>query len=222
MGRSALIAHAPLLPFWLRGALPGTALAAIGDIADSVGRPGGRIDWTHPLNATVLQPVTDLVSKHALPGARLVRVVWFTKNSSANWGVPWHQDRIIAVAHRHDVADFGNWTQKAGIWHCEPPLATLNDMRFVRLHLDDCDAKNGAMEIALGSEARGIVPESEASNVAATFPTELCAARRGDLHVLPMLVLHRSKPSSSTMPRRALRLDYAFRKLPPPLAWLTA
>jgi hypothetical protein len=54
---------------------------------------------------------------------------------------------------------------------------------------------------------------------AAGFPSELCTAERGDIQILPMLVLHRSRPSQSATPRRALRLDYAAQNLPPPLEW---
>jgi Phytanoyl-CoA dioxygenase (PhyH) len=206
---------------WLRGALDNATLTALDRIAEGAGRPGGRVDWTRPEIAAALAPVTEIIRRHALPGARLVRVVWFSKDAKANWGVPWHQDRIIAVAERHEVSGFGNWSQKGGIWHCEPPPGTFADMRFVRLHLDDCDADNGAMEIALGSESRGVVPEAEAAQVAAAFPGEISTARRGDIQILPMLALHRSQPSRSSAPRRALRLDYAANNLAPPLTWHT-
>jgi Phytanoyl-CoA dioxygenase (PhyH) len=206
---------------WLRGALDSGALAALDLIAEGIGRPGVRIDWTDPDIAPVFAPVTASLSSH-LPGAQLTRVVWFSKDAQTNWGVPWHQDRVIAVAKRHDLPGFTNWSLKAGIWHCEPPLALFALMRFVRVHLDDCDATNGAMEIAQGSEAEGLVPESQAAEVATRYPTETCAARRGDIQILPMLVLHRSRPAKTDAPRRALRLDYALTTLPAPLAWCAA
>ncbi len=205
---------------WLRCALGPQDLVALDRIAGDAGRPGGRIGWTEPDAAAALAPITRLIDRKALPGARLVRVVWFSKDSQSNWGVPWHQDRIIAVAERHDVPGFGNWSCKSGLWHCEPPQAILDAMLFVRVHLDDCDASNGAMEIARGSHAAGSVPMAEAAKVAETYPTECCSAQRGDVQILPMLVLHRSLPAQVDAPRRALRLDFAAAPLPMPLQWL--
>jgi hypothetical protein len=206
---------------WLRGALDEPALKALDAVADKQGSPGGRVNWTDPQVKSAFVPVTRQI-KNILPQAMLTRVVWFAKNASANWGVSWHQDRVIAVAARHEAEGFKNWSLKGDIWHCEPPLSILQTMRFVRVHLDDCDATNGAMEFAIGSEDLGNVPTTEAADKAAALPTETCVASRGDIQILPMLVLHRSLPSQSLMPRRALRLDYAATPLPPPLAWLAA
>ena len=206
---------------WLRDALGSSDLAALERIADLSGRPGARVNWTDPSVAPVLAPITEALLPH-LPGARLTRVVWFAKDAQTNWGVPWHQDRVIAVADRHDVPGYRNWSLKAGVWHCEPPLALFSMMRFIRVHLDDCDAANGAMEIARGSEAEGHVPEAQAAEIVTQYPAELCAARRGDIQILPMLVLHRSRPATTDAPRRALRLDYASTDLPAPLSWCAA
>ena len=204
---------------WLRNSLSSAELTALDRIAEGDGLAGGRVDWTIPDLASAFDPVTRLVRECALPDARLTRVVWFAKDAETNWGVPWHQDRVIAVQSRHDVEGFGNWSDKRGFWHCEPPLSLFDQMRFVRVHLDDCDDTNGAMEIAQGSEAEGLVPAASAKTVAERYQAELCTARRGDIQILPMLVLHRSLPSKTQSARRALRLDYAAFELPLPLTW---
>ena len=207
---------------WLRQALDEKALSALDRVTEQTGRPGGRIDWTVPEIARALSPITNILRERHLPNARLTRAVWFTKDASANWAVPWHQDRVIAVADRQDLPGFANWTLKGGTWHCEPPVEIFADMRFVRVHLDDCDTSNGAMEIARGSQCEGPVPEGRAAEVAANYVTEVSTARRGDIQILPMLVLHRSCPALSAEPRRALRLDYALADLPYPLEWRAA
>lgn len=204
---------------WLRDALDTATLTGLDRIAEGAALPGGRVDWTEPAIADALAPITAVMRSKTQPKAKLVRVVWFTKDSQSNWGVPWHQDRIIAVAEKHEVAGFSNWSQKRGVWHCEPPARLFSQMWFVRVHLDDCDATNGAMEIAVGSETEGAITESRAAEIAARYPVEVCDARRGDIQILPMLVLHRSRPATSTAPRRALRLDYAMGDLPTPLTW---
>ena len=71
--------------------------------------------------------------------ARPVRVLAFDKTSGTNWGLPWHQDRVIAVAEKHDVSGFGSWSVKDGVPHAEPPLPVLQAMFSLRLHLDPCD-----------------------------------------------------------------------------------
>lgn len=102
-------------------------------------------------------PSLEHNSRRFLPNAKPVRVVVFDKTPQQNWGVPWHQDRVIAVKARHDVPGYHNWSQKCGVWHCEAPSAVLGQMLFLRLHLDPTDAGNGAMEIALGSHRAGAV-----------------------------------------------------------------
>jgi Phytanoyl-CoA dioxygenase (PhyH) len=207
---------------WLRGAMTAADLNRLDQIGEGASGPGGRVDWTDPAIADALAPVTATLRSHALPNATLVRVVWFTKDSQSNWGVPWHQDRVIAVAEKHAVSGFGNWSQKRGVWHCEPSTEVFAQMRFVRVHLDDCDAANGAMEIAVGSEGEGVVADGRAAEIASRYPAEVGKAQRGDIQILPMLILHRSRPSLSPAPRRTLRLDYALGTLPHPLAWRVA
>ena len=92
-------------------------------------------------------------------------------------------------------------------------------MLFVRMHLDRQDEDDGAMEIALGSHRHGLVPASEAAALAESLPREVTVAEPGDVLVLAMLTLHRSRPSRSGAPRRTLRIDLAEGPAPPPLRW---
>ena len=52
------------------------------------------------------EPVVLLIDTIS-PGMVAVRAILFDKTGDANWTVPWHQDRSIAVATRIDVAGFG-------------------------------------------------------------------------------------------------------------------
>jgi hypothetical protein len=204
---------------WIRAALSQSELDVLDAIGPANKKPGARITSVGEQGAAVLSTITGLVDAKALSGARLVRVIWFAKNETSNWGVAWHQDRIIAVARRVDLAGFSNWTLKSGIWHCAPPEYLLRQMCFVRIHLDDSDATNGAMQIAFGSEAAGVVASQDAAKVAASYPVETCTAKRGDQQILPMLTLHQSTASHTAAPRRAIRLDFAGFELPAPLKW---
>ena len=165
---------------WLRRALDAAALSALDAAFALSGRPGARIDLTAILREA-LGPgsALGLQLDTLWPGVRPVRALAFDKTPGQNWGVPWHQDRVIAVDARHDVPWYENWSRKAGVWDCEPPPAIWDDMLFVRLHLDPADAANGAMEIALGSHRRGPVAAAEAAQIAQASPTEMCTADRG-------------------------------------------
>lgn len=153
------------------------------------------------------------------PGARPVRYVAFNKSPDANWQVPWHQDRVIAVRERHPVGGFDNWTQKAGTWHVEPPADYLRDMIFARIHLDDTNERNGCLELALRTHLLGRISADVATDIAQDATVEPCRARRGDILFVKALTLHSSKRSQIVRPRRTLRIDFCARDLPSPLAW---
>lgn len=107
---------------WFRGLLSEKDLAGYDRILAGGRGIGGRLALDATLTAVLSDRLTARLGCHAL---RPTRMVGFSKSQAGNWGVPWHQDRVIAVAARHEVAGFENWSKKAGVWHCEPPLAVL-------------------------------------------------------------------------------------------------
>lgn len=205
---------------WARGALGEASLALFERTARVKKSPGLRLDRNDDLSEVIGESsgLTQLARKF-LPGAFPVRVLVFNKSSDVNWGVPWHQDRVIAVREKHRVGGFRTWTKKAGIWHVEPPIDILKEMVFARVHLDDTDERNGCLELALGTHTHGRVSAETASDVAQSAPIEVCRARRGDVLVVKALTLHRSRPSQQDSDRRTLRIDYSAKRLPEPLQW---
>ena len=205
---------------WLRNAISSEDLLSFDEAAALQSKAGQRVEPS-PALATALADNGSLMSAIARldPDAKPVRIVAFNKSNDTNWGVPWHQDRVIAVANQQDVQGFENWTKKSGTWHCEPPQNLLEQMLFVRVHLDKTDRTNGAMEIAVGSHANGIVPAKSAQTIARQYPIEICEAERGDVLVLKMLTLHSSKPSEVEADRRVFRIDFSAAGLPDPLSW---
>jgi hypothetical protein len=85
------------------------------------------------------------------PDCRPVRAILFDKTAAANWALPWHQDRTVAVRERVDVPGFGPWTVKAGMPHVAPPVAVLAGMATLRIHLDPVTADNAPLLVAPGS-----------------------------------------------------------------------
>jgi len=197
---------------WFRRALTEDALRALDEVADIGNAPGQRLCFEPPATLTAL-------AKELLPNARPVRVIAFNKTEANNWTLPWHQDRVIALKQRRETPGFTNWTNKAGIWHAEPPIELLERMLFARIHLDPADEENGCLQLALGTHARGKIAASDAEAIANAAPVEDCIAQRGDVLFAKALILHRSSPSRTAKLRRAIRIDYCAEELPPPLEW---
>lgn len=197
-------------------AVPVPALARLAAEFGSV-KAGARISALHPALDQVL-PVLRGIIDPVLPDARAVRAIWFDKTPEANWLVPWHQDRTIAVREHHDVPGFGPWSVKQGTCHVEPPFALLAAMLTVRLHVDDCPADNAPLEVAMGSH-RARVAADEAASVAQQFTHRLCLASAGDVWLYRTPILHRSARAAAPRRRRVLQLDYCAEPLPGGLQW---
>lgn len=200
---------------WFRNALSTDDIAYLSEHFAKPA-PGKRLPGpAELLAATTLKKVLATV----LPNYSAVRAVAFDKTPKSNWSLPWHQDRVVAVADRIEVEGYKNWSRKNDVWHCEPPVEVLRPMIFLRLHLDPSTADNGAMEIAPGSHRSGLVPSDRAEATANACCPEIAEASAGDVLALPMLTLHRSCPSMSGASRRVIRLDMACQSLASPLSW---
>jgi Phytanoyl-CoA dioxygenase (PhyH) len=151
-----------------------------------------------------------------------VRVLLFDKTPAANWAVPWHQDRTIAVKARHEVAGFEPWSVKDGVAHVEPPISLLEGMLTLRLFVDDCGHEDGPLEVAIGSHRLGRLPGKETADIVGRSKIFVGSGRAGDVLVMKTLAVHCSKRARSPGHRRVLHVDYAADKLPSPLEWMLA
>lgn len=126
-----------------------------------------------------------------------VRAIFFDKTADKNWLVPWHQDLNIAVAEKHEVPGWGPWSVKDGLPHVRPPAEQLADMLTVRLHLDDCDADNGALLVLPGTHANGILKDESVASAKSSGAPVLCSMPAGDALLMRPLLLHASGKSVS-------------------------
>lgn len=152
--------------------------------------------------------------------ASAVRAVLFNKTEETNWGVPWHQDRTIAVQEKHEVPGYSPWSRKAGLYHVEPPFELLSQMITLRIHLDACDDENAPLKFVPGSHRLGRVPVTEISRVVEDLGSESCLAEVGDIWLYATGIVHASDPAKSPGSRRVLQLDFSATELPKPLEWL--
>lgn len=153
-------------------------------------------------------------------GTHPVRAILFNKSRVSNWSLGWHQDRTIAVSRRVEVAGFGPWSVKAGITHVEPPFALLEQMRTVRIHLDNVDQDNAPLLIAPGSHKLGRIGEKEIEGAVARCGMRACSAERGDAWIYATPILHASAAALRPRERRVLQVDFSADNLPAPLTWL--
>ena len=204
---------------WERGLLKKQALEPFRSDLDPGSRPGNRISReTVNQIRNHIDPIIQRANE-LLPNSRIVQATTFNKTENANWSLGWHQDRVIAVAKKHEVAGYNNWTRKNGIWYCEPPIDILQNMLFARAHLDAATSDNGCLVVACGSHLHERIDQSKMSKVMKKSKPELCEADAGDVMFGKTLLVHRSNPSISSDPRLAIRLDFANIDLPAPLQW---
>lgn len=163
--------------------------------------------------------VRALVEPVLGPHARLIRSVLFNKSQEVNWQVAWHQDLTIAVQSQSEVQGFVGWSVKEGVVHVQPPVAILEQMLTVRLHLDPTDETNGALWVSPGSHRFGRLPSQAAAEVADRQGKIMCAVQAGDALVFRPLLLHASRKAVSDSPRRVVHLEFTRAILPEPLAW---
>lgn len=153
------------------------------------------------------------------PGAFPVRGMLFDKTPVANWKVGWHQDLTIAVQHRVEAPGYGPWSEKAGVVHVQPPVAVLETMLAVRLHIDECGTDNGPLRVLAGSHRAGKLRDAEIPSWRSRVPEQVCVVPRGGVLLMRPLLLHASSPASSPQHRRVLHLEYAGCDLAAGLEW---
>jgi hypothetical protein len=165
------------------------------------------------------QEIRSLVEPILGDAARVVRGIFFDKQPSANWKVPWHQDRTIAVKDRLDMPDYHPWSMKAGIHHVQPPLAILEQMLTVRIHLDKTDKSNGALKVIPGSHCHGKLTDIEIDLWKQASPGISCNLEPGGVLLMRPLLLHASSMATIPSHRRVIHLEYASHPLPSGLEW---
>ncbi|HUA65670.1 MAG TPA: phytanoyl-CoA dioxygenase family protein [Alphaproteobacteria bacterium] len=148
-----------------------------------------------------------------------VRALFFDKTADSNWRVAWHQDITIAVAERIDAQGFEAWSIKDEIVHVQPPRGILEGMATVRLHLDDCNASNGALRVVAGSHVEGKLDAAKIGMLSATENVRVCEIPRGGALLMRPLLLHASSPAENPSHRRVLHIEYATEELPNGLKW---
>lgn len=152
--------------------------------------------------------------------ARLVRTIVFDKNAEANWLVNWHQDRTVAVSNKIFLKGWGPWSVKEGIHHVQPPLAVLEKMITLRIHLDPADETNGCLRVMPASHKLGIIKQSTISNFFGHQEGVACIVDAGDTLIMRPHLLHASNKATKASHRRVIHAEYCVFQLPKGLCWV--
>jgi hypothetical protein len=201
------------------GALGAALLARLDRAFPPAARPGARLR-PDPALEPLLEATGAIADRVLGSAARPVRALLLDKNPGSNWSLGWHQDRVIAVRRRRNVAGFGGWTVKAGIDHAEPPFDLIERMLILRVHLDDAGPDNAPLLVAPGSHRLGRVPETEIGAAVERLGILECPAAAGEMWLYRAPILHASARAASPSRRRVLQLSYSVDALPGGLEWL--
>ena len=187
------------------------------------GRGGIRGLISHPSVLQLLQHQQLGKYLWSIVGRDLVAVkaTLFDKTSTSNWRVRWHQDRLIAIRERMDVAGYGPWSVKGGDLYVEPPTTVLDQMLAIRVYLDDCGSENGPLRVMPGSHESGKLSEEALQRRAAESLSVELLAPKGALLLMRPLLIHASSPSRVPAHRRVLHIELAPLEAISPLHWHT-
>lgn len=163
--------------------------------------------FTHRLKAII-----DAI----LSGCFVVKSIYFDKPPTSNWWVASHQDLTIAVDRRADFPGFDHWTTKQDQFSVQPPVAILENIFTVRIHLDDTNKENGALRVIPGSHRKGIVrPHANQEGL----PECTCEVPRGGIMLMKPLLLHSSGRTTNRRSRRVIHIELSNHELPGGLVW---
>jgi ectoine hydroxylase-related dioxygenase (phytanoyl-CoA dioxygenase family) len=187
----------------------------------SNGSPGTRrlLDaaWCSELAERLM--VHERLREVGLDGAHPVQCTLFTKSAESNWLVALHQDVSVPVAERVSDARFSGWSEKEDEIFVQGPVGVLQLLLAVRVHLDDCDERNGALRVVPGSHQLGRLKTGGVTAAREALGELVVPVPRGGAMVMRPLLLHASSKSVISGPRRVLHFVFGPRNLPTPLRW---
>lgn len=146
-----------------------------------------------------------------------VKSIYFDKPAGSNWFVAYHQDLTISVNQKTDLEGYSSWTVKQGQFAVQPPVALLENILTMRIHLDDTDENNGALNVLPGTHLRGICRPETLDMTEQT--KQVCCVKKGGLMLMKPLLMHASHRSISERRRRVIHIEFSNRELPENLLW---
>ncbi len=151
--------------------------------------------------------------------AQLVRAILFNKSPESNWFVTWHQDKTVSVSSKFEESGWGAWSVKENTLHVQPPLAVLDSMVTIRVHLDSTPKENGCLKVIPNSHKLGILNSEKINEVVVSEKVYFCEAEKGAALIMRPHLLHASSKSSEPSNRRVLHFEFSNWQLPGAVCW---
>lgn len=147
----------------------------------------------------------------------VVKSIYFDKPTKSNWYVSYHQDLTISVNQKHEIEGYKLWTNKQNQFAVQPPINVLENIVTLRIHLDDTDENNGALNVIPKSHCKKVYrPE----NIDWTKEIEVTAVvQQGGIMFMKPLILHSSKRTTNEKNRRVIHIEMSNQSLANPLDW---
>ncbi|SHL14325.1 Phytanoyl-CoA dioxygenase (PhyH) [Chitinophaga jiangningensis] len=165
------------------------------------------------LNENMRKLITEIMG----PDYFIVKSIFFDKPAGSNWYVSYHQDLTISVDNRQELAGFGPWTVKTNQFAVQPPLAYLQNIVTLRIHLDVTTANNGALRVIPGSHKQGVFrPENIDWS---TTSESTCEVPAGGVMLMKPLLLHSSGRTTNEQQRRVIHIEFSNMALPSSINW---
>lgn len=147
----------------------------------------------------------------------VVKSIYFDKPEKSNWFVAYHQDLTISVDKKLVLENFGPWTVKQNQYAVVPPVAILENIYTIRIHLDDTDENNGALKVIPKSHLRGI---NRVENIDWSKESEItCKVKKGGVMIMKPLLFHSSSKTTNNSKRRVIHIEFSDIQLPSQLKW---
>ena len=175
------------------------------------------LPWCQDLAATLKAhtEVRPLLPQEAVA----VQCTLFDKSTDKNWLVALHQDLSIPVRERILNPECAGWSVKEGVVYVQPPVAVLESLLAVRVHLDDCGPESGPLRVVPRSHRHGRL-SADATNALRHQHGEIeCIARRGGVLAMRPLLLHSSSKARGRSRRRVLHFLFGTPELTCGLKW---
>jgi hypothetical protein len=179
-----------------------------------------ELPWCSELAERLMRDhrVSEFLPVKAIP----VQCTLFAKSIENNWLVCLHQDLSIPVAERVDGPGCLGWSEKEGGLFVQPPASVLEGVMALRLHLDDCNERNGALRVVPGSHRLGRLTADEVSRIKDGRGEVIVQVPRGGAMIMKPLLLHASSKAAIGGMRRVLHFVFGAAELPGGLRWPTS
>lgn len=190
--------------------ISGSVRTALREEVFGQGKAGTRCLLDH----AVVREVALMLKKDAAgwgvlsESSAAIQAIAFDKTDDANWKVAWHQDLMFPFARRVASPAYALACVKDGVDYARPPREVLEKLLAVRLHLDDCDEKNGPLRVSPGSHLAGIIPTTEIASRITAHGETTCLAHEGQALLMRPLLLHASSRATIPNHRRVLHVVF--------------